>query len=163
MSMSLKDLFSRYAIPPSPLHEAVQAAARQAGWAPPWDREEQHKEQQNKKKMMGKNSGLLRAWYVDLRRSLIPAARTQLKPTNILEPYAVGSIDALKKQYLELLAEGGNNLTEGGDDFVSLIPSLLAELPKTHRQALTKVGRETLRKDLKAHGIRSKRRIPRSG
>jgi hypothetical protein len=32
----LVDLFRPYALAPTPLHAAIQVAAREAGWAPPW-------------------------------------------------------------------------------------------------------------------------------
>ena len=46
MSTPPKDLFKRYATPPTPLHDAVQRWARKEGWIPPWDHEEQQKEEQ---------------------------------------------------------------------------------------------------------------------
>jgi hypothetical protein len=59
--------FQSYGIPPTPLHEALQEAARQAGWTAPWDREEQKTErdregQKTQKKVAGKKSGSMRAF-----------------------------------------------------------------------------------------------------
>ena len=168
MTTSLRDLFRRYAIP-SPLHKAVQEAARQEGWTPPWDRYGRH-EEHRKNKMAGETSGLVRGWRASLRRTLVQAAHRQLKPTSYQrQPFSEDSIDALQRAYRNFLAAGdalvesGGPLVEDGDDFVSLIPSLLAGLPKPHRQALKKVSRETLKKDLKGLRIRSKHRQQRSG
>ena len=148
MSKSLNDLFRRwYGIPPSPLHLAVQEAARQEGWTPPWDREEQH----SKKKMAGKKSGLMRAGRAEIRRSVIQIARARLKL--FYEPYAKASIDALHKEYRNLLGEGGGencaSLAKNGNDLCLLVPLMLAGLSKADQHTLKKVGRETLIKDLK--------------
>ena len=69
MSTTLKDLFQRYAIPPSPLHAAVQGRAREAGWTPPWDREEQ---QNRTKSQQVKEAAKLSARVrTETRRSVI--------------------------------------------------------------------------------------------
>ena len=41
---ALSDLFRPYAIPPSRLHEAIQQAAEQAGWLPPFQRKQLEKQ-----------------------------------------------------------------------------------------------------------------------
>ena len=100
MSTSLRDLFRCYAIP-SPLHKAVQEAARQEGWTPPWDRDGRHEE--HRKKRAGKTSGLVRGWRADLRRTLVQAAHRQLKPTAYQrQPYSEQSIDALRRALSQL-------------------------------------------------------------
>jgi hypothetical protein len=43
------EFFRWYAILPTPLHEALQKAAKQEGWTPPWDREEEVAAEQFKK------------------------------------------------------------------------------------------------------------------
>jgi hypothetical protein len=147
MSKSLNDLFRWYGIPPSPLHWAVQEAARQEGWTPPWVREEQ----QSKKKTAGKKSGLMRAGRAEIRRSVIRVARARLNL--YYEPYANASIDALHKEYRNLVGEGsGENcasLAKNGNDLCLLVPLMLAGLSKADQQMLKTVGRETLIKDLK--------------
>ena len=96
------ELFQWYGIPPTPLHEAVQEAARREGWVPPWDREDQEVQ----KKGAGKRSGAIRAGLAGLRRSLVREAHTRLKPAYRLHPFSIHSIDALHKEYRNLLARG---------------------------------------------------------
>jgi hypothetical protein len=78
MSKTPKDLFQRYVTPPSRLHNAVQSLARQEGWIPPWDREEQ----QSQKKAAGKKSGVIRERRTKLRRYIVGAAYWGLKGTS---------------------------------------------------------------------------------
>jgi hypothetical protein len=131
---ALSDLFRPYAIPPSPLHEAIQQAAEQAGWLPPLQRRQQEKQ----KVAAGKKSGAVRAQRQDLRRDFVKAAFDRLKPAHRSQPYSDHSIDALEKEYRSLLAEGGD-------------PDLLMSA------APFKASRETLIDDLKAIGVRSTR------
>ena len=134
MSTPLNDLFRLYAIPPSPLHEAVQEAARQEGWTPPGD----HEEQQSQKKTAGERSGLMRGGRAEIRRSLIEAARARLKSaSHRRQPFSIHSIRALEKEYLSLFAEDGC-------DPDSLIPLMLAALSKTDRQVLIKMAHQEI-------------------
>jgi hypothetical protein len=130
------DYFRPYGIPPSPLHEALQKAAMQAGWIPPWD----HIEQQNEKVTAGKQSGYVRANRAAIRRYFVKFAFGRLKPANQMQPYSGHSLNALEAEYRRLLAE------DGGDPDV-----LMSAAP-------FKMDRQTLIKDLKALGIQSKRR-----
>jgi hypothetical protein len=139
MSTKLADLFRWYGIPPSPLHEAAQEAARQAGWTPPWDREEQ----QAKKKVAGKKSGASRAGLAQMRRSLLTAARARLKPKYRKQPYANESIEAIERRYQKLLAEDG-------DAHDLLVSIMLAALSKADRHRLRQASRDTIINDLKA-------------
>jgi hypothetical protein len=143
----LVELFQPYGIPPTPLHEAVQEAATKAGWIAPWDRYAEHLQ----KTMAGKKSGSARAGLAMLRRSLVREAHARLKPAHRLHPFSGYSIDALHQQYLQLLALEANNLG-------ILVPLILAALSENDRKILRKVERETLIKDLKTLGIRSKRK-----
>jgi hypothetical protein len=129
-------LFRPYALAPTPLHAAIQAAAREAGWAPPWAMAVR----KSKNQIAGRSSGVSRARRADIRRDFVKAAFDKLKPTHRLQPYADDSIDALGRKYRELLAEGGND------------PDLLMSA------APFKASRETLINDMKKLGIRSKRR-----
>ena len=103
VSTTLEDLFRPYGIPPSPLHEVVQEAARRAGWTPPWDREEK----QRQKKLAGKQSGVRRAGLTQIRRSVVKVARTRLKSKRA--PYSNASVDALDEEFRRLVADGGKN------------------------------------------------------
>ena len=145
MSTTPKDLFRLYAIPPSSLHEAVQKLARQEGWMPPWDREEQQKVQQSQKKAAGKSSGLMRKGRVKLRRLYVKIAFERLQPAYQMQPFSVTSLDALEAAYRTLLAEGNQD------------PDLLMSA------APFKAGRETIINDLKQLGVKSRRRTQRSG
>jgi hypothetical protein len=138
-STSLVQLFRPYAIPPSSLHEALQDAAKQAGWLPPWGR----KEQQSLKRAAGKRSGSRRAGRAQMRRSLINAARARLTPEQRRSPYSKASIDALEETYRNLL-------TEDPSDPDILISIMLSALSETDKKFLRRASRETLKKDLKA-------------
>ena len=146
MSTTPKDLFRPYGIPPSPLHEVVQEAARQAGWTPPWDREQQ----QRQKKLAGKQSGLRRAGLAQIRQSVVTVARTRLKSKR--EPYSNASVDALGEEFRRLVADGGKNcasLAKDKPDLCLLVPLMLGSLSEADRQKLEKTSRDTLLKDLK--------------
>ena len=148
MSTDLTDLFRRPgAIPQSPLHAAVQEAARQAGWIPPWEREEQ----QRQKKLAGRQSGIKRAGLASICRSIVTVARARLKSK--YAPYANDSIDALEEEYHALLGNGGGEncetLAKGKNDLCLLVPLILASRSTTERKKLKKASRETLLKDLK--------------
>lgn len=137
------DYFRPHGIPPSPLHEALQNAAMQAGWIPPWDREQE----QDQKVAAGKRSGYLRAFGVQTRRFVVKAAFERLKSPYRVQPFSNDSIIALELEYRRILVE------DVGDDDAELLMS----------QAPYKANRETLIKDLKALGIRSRRRNQISG
>ena len=146
MSTTLEDLFRPYGIPPSPLHEVVQEAARRAGWIPPWDREQQ----QRQKKLAGKQSGVRRAGLTQIRRSVLKVARTRLKSKRA--PYSNASVDALDEEFRRLVAGGGKDcaaLAKDQRDLCLLVPVMLQSLSEADRQKLTKTSRDTLLKDLK--------------
>ena len=146
MSTTLEDLFRPYGIPPSPLHEVVQEAARRAGWTPPWDREQQ----QRQKKLAGKQSGVRRAGLTQIRRSVVKIARTRLKSKRA--PYSNASVDALDEEFRRLVADGGKNcasLARDKRDLCRLVPLMLGSLSEAERQKLEKTSRDTLLNDLK--------------
>ena len=146
MSTALEDLFRPYGIPPSPLHEVVQEAARHAGWTPPWDREEQ----QRQKKLAGKQSGVRRAGLTQIRRSVVKVARTRLKSKRA--PYSNASVDALDEEFRRLVADGGKNcasLARDKRDLCLLVPLMLGSLSGAERQKLETTSRDTLLNDLK--------------
>ena len=137
-SKGFRDLFRWYGIPPSPLHSAMQEAAKQEGWTPPWEREEQTA-------IAGQKSGHLRAERASIRRHFVKVAFDRLKPSEKFEPFAGQSITALMRSYRALLSETGQD----ADMLMSAAPF--------------KASRETLIADLKVLGIRSKRQTHRSG
>jgi hypothetical protein len=174
MSKTPKDLFQRYVTPPSRLHNAVQSLARQEGWIPPWDREEQ----QSQKKAAGKKSGIIRESRTNLRRYIVGAAHWGLMPAYRNQPYSTTSIGVLREDYLKILHYEPNNSLDvmclqlakkqnpSGDPVFRFCLSLLIQMPKlpeNDRQMLEKISKETLIKDLKAIGVRSKRSKKRSG
>src|SRR3954469_16206220 len=87
---ALADLFQWYSLPPTHLHHDLQLAAREAGWVPPWDVEDQHEQ----KKVAGNKSAQSRAGRAALRRSLVRHAHERLKPAYRKQPYSSSSIDA---------------------------------------------------------------------
>ena len=143
MSTTLKDLFRPYGIPPSPLHEVVQEAARQAGWIPPWDREQQ----QRQKKSAGKQSGLSRAGLASIRQSIVKIARTRL--TSKYEPYSNASVDALEEEYHALLGDGGGEncatLAKDKNDLCLLVPLILASFRGRPREAEKDKSRDAVK------------------
>src|SRR6266404_4117214 len=115
---TLAEYFRWYGIPPSWLHEALQRAAKQAGWIPPWDREEQR----SKKTEAGKRSGRSRAGLAQIRHSFINLARAQLTPEQRRSPYSEASIDALEEKYRDLLTKDVSD----PDIIISAILSVLS-------------------------------------
>jgi hypothetical protein len=153
----LVDLFRPYGIPPTRLHRAVQEAATEAGWIAPWDADAAKlRNEKAKNKAAGKRSGLVRTGLAMMRRSLVMAAHARLKPAHRLHPFSIYSINALREEYLQLLAPEAKNL----DLLVSL---MLAALSENDRKILRKVGRETLIKDLKMLDLRRKPKQQRPG
>lgn len=148
----LVELFQWYVIPPTDLHEFIQEAAKQAGWIPPWDLEDQ----KIQKRRAGKKSGAMRGGLAGIRRSLVTQAHWRLKPTYRAHPSSNDSIDALHKEYRQLLVPGTKNLGV-------LVPIILGVLSENDREVLRKAKRGTLIADLKVLGIRSKPQNNRPG
>ena len=176
MSTTPKDLFKRYDTPPSRLHEAVQRWARQEGWSPPWDREEQ----QSQKKEAGKQSARVRKERADLRQRTVEVVYDQLKPAYRNQPYSTETFRVVKDAYLRVLhQEPGNVLDkavinlaaqadrDAQDEYrLHFCLSLFLEIPKlsdADRKILSRLSDETLRKDFKQLGIRSRHKQKRSG
>jgi hypothetical protein len=148
-STALRDLFRPYAIPPSTLHEAVQEAAMQVGWTPP---------SQAKKSAAGKKSGVKRKARAEIRRYFVKVAFGRLKPAYQMQPFSDHSIDALEVEYRKLLAE---SLAEA--EPAASAESRAEGLRRLRSAAPFKADRETLIKDMKRIGIRSRRRKQQSG
>jgi hypothetical protein len=111
--------------PPSPLYEALQNAAMQAGWIPPWHGEEQR----GKKREAGKRSGRSRAGLAQIRSSLVDLARRQLTSEQRRSPYSKASINALREKYRNLLTKDVND-----PDVV--LGTILSVLSETDRKSL---------------------------
>jgi hypothetical protein len=133
----LRDYFRWSAVPPTDLHEALQKAAIQAGWIPPWDRADQ----QAQKRVAGKKSGTIRLGRANIRRILLRFARERLKPSHRKTPYADESINALVGEFRKLF--------EPGDHDVRVQIILTEVLPKSAQDRMKKTRRETLIGDLK--------------
>jgi hypothetical protein len=146
-SNPFRELFQG-AIPPSALHQAAREAARQEGWVPPGD----HEDQTAKRRKAGKSSGASRSGRSQMRRSLVMLARDLLSPELRLTPYAEGAIEALRHKYDQLLSKGSDD----PDPIISGIHSALSE---NDRKWLKKASDETLKKDLQA--IRRMRGVTR--
>ena len=137
-SIQLRDLFEGV-IPPSPLHQAFQDAARQAGWSPPWER----LDQTHNRKKAGKSSGASRQGRREIRRSLLSLARMRLPPELRRTPYSIAAFEALRKGYDRLVSKGA-------DDPDPVLSGILSALSETDRKWLKKAGDDTLKKDLQA-------------
>jgi hypothetical protein len=124
----------------------------------------------SKKRMAGKSSGVRRAKLAKLRQSFVLAAFERLKPKYQMQPFSEEAIDALEKEFRRDLPvdEYGDVVPESrppSDKLMDLldddVSTLLEEKPGS--ASLYDASRETLKKDLKALGIRSKLRKQRSG
>jgi hypothetical protein len=135
LSEGYRELFQWYGVPPSSLHEALQTAARQEGWLPPWEHQVQKQE-------AGKTSGTSRAGLAAIRRLLVNVARSHLSPDLRRVPYSEKALDALRTQYDRVLLKGQDD----ADPIISGIQSALSE---RDRATLKRVSRDTLIKDLK--------------
>jgi hypothetical protein len=82
------EYFQWHAILPTPLHHALQEAAKQQGWTPPWDSEEQAAAELRKRRTAGKKSGLVRAGRAALRLPFVKEAYDRLKPARRMEPFS---------------------------------------------------------------------------
>jgi hypothetical protein len=121
----------------------------QAGWTPPSDAE---------KSAAGKKSGVKRKARDEIRRHFVKVAFGRLKPAYKSQPFSDHSIDALEVKYREFLTE---SLAEA--DPAGSAESHAEGLRRLMSAAPFKADRETLIKDMKQLGIRSRRRKQQSG
>jgi hypothetical protein len=135
--LRLVDLFqqSPFGIPPSPSQQVLWEAAKEAGWIPPSEVEDQRE----KKKKAGKTSGTSRRGFAEMRRCLIGYALRELNPKY---PYSNASLEALRKKYDDF---AGRNV----DDADAIVSGILSALTSAERKALKKVSDDTLLADLK--------------
>jgi hypothetical protein len=109
------------------------------------------KENENQQRKAGRKSGSVRGRRTEIRRFFVKAAFKRLPRAFQGHPFSDSTIDALQEECLK-------TPSAVNEDFDKYIDILLAG------EHLTKpVPRDTLIKDLKALGIRSKRRVTRSG
>jgi hypothetical protein len=114
-----------------------------------------HGERQTQHSNAGKKSASARAGRAAVRRLIVEAAFNRLPPQYRMQPYSDKAIDALQ---VECTRMPGRIKCPDDVDFDCLL-SLMINGHKIQIQ----VPRETLIKDMKQLGIRSKRRISRSG
>ena len=95
--LDLVDLFrqSPFGIPPSRSQQVLWEAAKEAGWIPPSELENQREH----KKKAGKASGNSRGGAAEMRRCLIAHALRELSPSYRRNPYSNASLEALRKKY----------------------------------------------------------------
>ncbi len=110
-------------------------------------------EEQHQRAKAGKKSGSVRAERAEIRRLVVKAAFARLGPSYQAQPYSDEAIDALETECTKIPSTELN-----GDDFDSLVKLMVAG-----QKITLEVPRETLKKDMKRLGIRSKLRRPRSG
>ena len=148
----LVELFqqSPFGIPPSPSQQILWEAAKEAGWIPPSELENQREQ----KKKAGKTSGISRRGSAEMRRCLIDYALRQLNPKHQRKPYSNASLEALRKKYKDFA-------TRDVEDSDAIVAGILSALTPAERRALKKVSDDTLLRDLKTI-MRKKPRLTHS-
>lgn len=112
-----------------------------------------HSEEQSQRTKAGKKSGSVRAERAEIRRLVVKAAFARLPRSYQAQPYSDEAIDALETECTKI-----PSIELNGDDFDSLVKLMVAG-----QKITLEVPRETLKKDMKRLGIRSKLRRPHSG
>jgi hypothetical protein len=130
----------------------------------------------SKKMIAGKASGIRRAKLAKVRRYYVLSAHEQLEPKYRNQPYSSEALDALEKEFhnptkdefvysitnAHELAEGGRRVGKArrpaSERLLAMLDDVVPIICEGIGGSLRKVSRETLIKDLKALGIRSKRR-----
>ena len=124
----------------------------------------------SKKKMAGKSSGLRRAKLAKLRQFMVLCAFQRLKPTYQMQPFSEEAIDALEEELRggprsdedEVVIPRRRVFSDKREELL-LREAISVLLERKPGQPWRYASRETLIKDLKALGIRSKIRKQRSG
>ena len=124
----------------------------------------------SKKRMAGKSSGITRAKFAKLRQHSVLSAFERLKPKYQLQPFSEEALDALEEEFRrerqdeDGVAKPGKSVLppEQSDRLFKEAIYILLE-GKHGTRSVFSASRETLIKDLKALGIRSKLRKQRSG
>jgi hypothetical protein len=150
------------------------------------DRREKHEKQQRKKKIAGEKSGLVRAARVKIRRYFVRAAFERLKPAHQKNPFADESITALEAEFRKSPTKGDYSLDpsmsydfeppeaafetinwgaprrKSSAELEDAFDAMMDTLNRFGFDLLVsavsgKESRDTLKKDMIALGIRSKR------
>ena len=123
----------------------------------------------SKKSVAGKRSGIKRAKAAKLRQFFVLSAFERLRAEYRIQPFSDASIDALEEEFRKQLEvhEGiaprkWRPTSEKLDSLLDEAVEILTE-PGAGYHSTHKASRDTLIKDLKALGIKSKMRKDRSG
>jgi hypothetical protein len=112
-------------------------------------------EQQGQQRDAGKKSASVRAAGAEIRRLIVKCAFNRLPPKYQMQPYSDEAIDALQEECTKM---PGRIRFPDDEDF-----DCLFSLAMDGHKIQIMVPRETLIKDMKRLGIRSKLRTQRSG
>ena len=123
----------------------------------------------SKKRMAGKSSGVRRAKLAKLRQFMVLCAFQRLKLTYQMQPFSEEAIDALDEELRgprsdedEVVIPRRRVFSDKREELL-LREAISVLLERKPGQPWRYASRETLIKDLKALGIRSKLRKQRSG
>jgi hypothetical protein len=132
----------------------------------------------SKKIVAGKASGVKRTKLTTMRRFFVLAAYEQLLPKYRNQPYSLEALDALEKEFRsptrddytfsvtntgKLGPRTGSARRPASERLAAMLDDVVPLLIEETAVLARKASRETLIKDLKALGIKSKRRDKRSG
>jgi hypothetical protein len=123
----------------------------------------------SKKSMAGKSSGVRRTKLAKMRQFMVLCAFERLKPRYRMQPFSEEAIDALEEELRgprsdedEVVIPRRRVLSDEREELL-LREAISVLLERKPGQPWRYASRETLKKDLKALGIRSKLRKQRSG
>jgi hypothetical protein len=114
-----------------------------------------HRDERSQHRNAGKKSGSVRSDRANVRRLIVKAAFSRLPPRYQMQPYSDEAIDALQEECTKMPAR----IRFADDDDFDCLFSLAMDGHNIQIQ----MPRETLLKDMKQLGIRSKLRTQRSG
>jgi hypothetical protein len=144
------------------------------------DRRQNDERQLSQKKIAGKLSARIRKERALLRQRVVAVVYDRLKPAYRNQPYSTDTIGVVQDEYLRVLHQKPNNVLDVGllklagqtdrdarDEVrFRFYLSLFLEMPKlsdANREILSRVSDETLIKDFKQLGVRSRYRQKRFG
>jgi hypothetical protein len=124
----------------------------------------------SKKRMAGKSSGITRAKFAKLRQSFVLSAFERLEPKYQRQPFSEEALDALEEEFRRehqdedgVRKPGKSVLPPEQSDRLQIEAVNILVEGKYGTRSVFSASRDTLIKDLKALGIRSKLRKQRSG